>query len=108
MALATSNAIVVLPTCLDPSRATAGACRRSSVSRGTSRRANILVVMEVHSVICKVPAELSDPARPVGLEARAELAKAPCIERIAYLLHQVQVVVQIVDGGQHGPQHLAA
>lgn len=49
-----------------------------------------------------------DPACAIGLEAGAELGKRARVERIADFLHQVQVIVQVVDGGQHGAQHFAA
>ena len=50
----------------------------------------------------------SHPARPVRLELRAELRKLPCLQRLAHFAHQVQVVVQVVDGGEHGAEHFAA
>ena len=50
----------------------------------------------------------SDPAAPVGLKLQAKVAEAVGIERQPYLAHQVQVVVQVVDAGQHGAEHLAA
>ena len=51
---------------------------------------------------------LVDAARAVGLELRAEGLEAAGVQRLAHLAHQVQVVVQVVDAGQHRPQHLAA
>ena len=47
-------------------------------------------------------------ARPVLLELRSELAKAPRVQRQSNLAHEVEVVVQVVDAGQHGAQHFAA
>ena len=48
------------------------------------------------------------PACPVRLELRPECPKPPSVQRIADFLHQVQVVVQVVDGCQHRPEHFAA
>jgi len=50
----------------------------------------------------------SNPPRPIPLEPRHKPRKIPRVQRIAHLLHQVQVVVQVVDGGQHGAEHFAA
>ena len=50
----------------------------------------------------------SNTTSPVCLELRPECSKRACVERLAHLAHQVQVVVQVVDGGQHGAQHFAA
>ena len=50
----------------------------------------------------------SDAASPVRLELGAELLERTGIQRVAHFLHQVQVVMQVVDGGQHGAEHLAA
>lgn len=48
------------------------------------------------------------PACAVGGELLAELGKRARIQRGAHLAHQVQVIVQVVNGCQHGSQHLAA
>ncbi len=50
----------------------------------------------------------SNPPRPIPFEPRDKPRKIPSVQRIAHLLHQVQVVVQVVDGGQHGAEHFAA
>ena len=50
----------------------------------------------------------SDPTLPVRLELQHEFAKAPGVQRIAHFLHQVQVVVQIVDAGEHRAEHFTA
>jgi len=55
-----------------------------------------------------VPNLPSNPPRPIPLEPRHIPRKIPRVQRIAHLLHQVQVVVQVVDGGQHGAEHFAA
>ena len=47
-------------------------------------------------------------ARPVFPEAIYERRQRPGFKRRAHLAHQVQVVVQVVDAGQHGAQHFAA
>src|SRR5437868_7818203 len=54
------------------------------------------------------PALSLDPACPIRLEAGAEFGELPGIERLADLAHEVQVVVQVVDRGEHRAQHPAA
>ncbi len=49
-----------------------------------------------------------NPPRPIPLEPRHKPRKISRVQRIAHLLHQVQVVVQVVDGGQHGAEHFDA
>ena len=50
----------------------------------------------------------SHPPRPIRLELHPELCKRACLQRLAYFAHEVQVIVQVVDAGQHGAEHFAA
>ena len=47
-------------------------------------------------------------ARPVGVELHDKAAETFGFQGIADFLHEVKVIVQVVDTGQHGPQHFAA
>ena len=80
----------------------ANRCMRRCPLFGTIR-------LQASSYKKKLPLQSNlDSARPVLLELRPELAKAPCVQREAHLAHEVEVVVQVVDAGQHRAQHFAA
>ena len=49
-----------------------------------------------------------NPTRPVVFELGSKGFELSCIERVAHLLHEVEVVVQVVNGGEHGAEHFAA
>jgi hypothetical protein len=49
---------------------------------------------------------LLNSAVPVGVELQAEGMEAVSVDRVADLLHQVQVIVQVVDGVQARTQDL--
>ncbi len=50
----------------------------------------------------------SHPARPVGVELSDEGVESLGVERGAHAAHELQVVVQVMRGGQHAEQHFAA
>ena len=49
----------------------------------------------------------SNAACPVRFELGLKSGKTPRVQGLANFAHQVHVVMQIVDAGQHGPEHFA-
>ncbi len=56
-------------------------------------------------MICK---DNLNPACAVFFELGAERTKLARIQSLAHFAHEVEVVVQVVHGGQHGAEHFAA
>jgi hypothetical protein len=59
------------------------------------------------SVILEKNRRLNPPGS-IRLELRLKSRKPHLLQRRAHLAHEVQVVVQVVDGGEHGAEHFAA